>query len=586
MSAGASLKSQSRRWHLFRRFVAKIRRELAGLRSLNAAERAFALANRSFWMRHLVDTGTPPDGYVLVEPQFHPLMLLSNANMAAAVATERDLAPLFLLANPLARSMRAAMHSYPRSAFAYVFDFRGDFARLIRAFLQARAVYATIRSPDDILGLAIDGIRYGDLVYDTVLQQGYATVDRVDFRTLRELWRFFFYRLKILHLTSRYRIAAGAFTGKHSVVSGTLFRYLVSGNIEVVLRSGPRVFAATKYRSLADAKRYELRPEQRYVRQMVRAADVTVPAAEEFLRRRLAHEIDPTSSPLAFDNRKRTFVSRVEFCEHYGLDPARPLVFVMLHMFNDQPHLLEPILFRDYYLWFERTLEVATTVDSVTWVFKEHPASDLYTTKDFDFTSLQGRFGSRSLLFLDANADFNSRSLPHLAHAIVTCVGTAGLEYSAFGVPCLLGGNSPYSGFGFTIEPESAEQYVEALRRIDRWPRLTAEQATMAKLITFFELHVLLEPVDPFFRYYDWREIPNVSYGLAWRDAAAILSQSDQAALDEHVRVVREFLRRPDYAQYVDFERFPFLKGALDEAPIPRPDAQGPEGARDAQSSG
>lgn len=553
---------------ILKRLGRKVRRELSELRPPTSAERAFISANKAFWSRQFPERSSLK-GYVLVEPVFHPLMLLENANIAAMAAIERDLAPLFLLPNPLARPLRKTMSSYPRARIDYVFDFKSDVLRLIRSLWAAYRVYRTLETPDDILELASDGITYGDLVYDTVLQQGYATVDKIDGRALRELWRFFYYRSKTLDLLRRYKITTGAFSGRLSVVGGTIYRYLAQRHIEIVHRSGPRIFAVAKYSDLADAKGSEFRPEQKYVDQMIRARDVVLPAADEYMRRRLSYEIDPTATAHAFDTTRRTFTSREEFCSTYGLDPSRPLVFVLLHAFNDHPHMLGPILFRDYFKWFETTLDVASTVDTVNWVFKEHPAAEFYETRDFDSAALQRRLQGRSVRYLDSKADFNAKSLPQIAHAIVTCTGTAGLEYSALGVPCLLAGSAPYSGFGFTVEPRSIDEYVDALRRIDRLQPPTAEQTTMAKLIAYFYLHITLSPVDPFFRYYDYEEIVRETFERAWKDAADILARGDPA-LNEHVDRVRRFLRQPDFTQYVDLEMFPFLKGALDGPPLAR----------------
>ena len=47
----------------------------------------------------------------------------------------------------------------------------------------------------------------------------------------------------------------------------------------------------------------------------------------------------------------------------------------------------------------------------------------------------------------------------YLADAIITCISTAGLEYSAQGIPCVLGGEGGYSGLGFTIKPNDVGEY-------------------------------------------------------------------------------------------------------------------------------
>lgn len=549
---------------LLARVLARLRRELSGLRPLTPAERSFRAANHAYWSRHLDERSGAP--FVLVEPDVRPLMLLENANMAATIAAERDASILFLLPNPLARRTRSILRSYPRAVFEHVVDLRGDLLRLAVTLVKAWRTYRTLRSPDDILTLAVDGITYGDLVYDTVLHMGYATVDRVDRRTLRQLWTFFYYRSKILDLMSRYRIVAAAATSRDRTEAGTLIRYLLRERAEIVLRSVPSVFSAKKYRSLADARVYEFRPEPRYVDVMVRRSAELLPLAEAYLKQRLANRVDPINVGLAFDRRKRVFASRQEFASRYGLDPAKPIAFVMLHVFNDHPHYFGPLLYRDYYTWFGHTIDVAAAVDRVNWVVKEHPASVFYRIHGVSSDSLREQVRSRSLTFLAADEDFNAASLPNLASAVVTCTGTTGLEYSALGIPCVLGGGSSgYGGLGLTIEPSSVDDYVAALRNVDALPRLTHRQLTLAKLVAYFYLHVMWEPRDPFFRAYRREELMRGSDDAMFGDAARILGATGgTAALDEHVRIVREFMRSPELTQYIDFRRFPLLREAHD----------------------
>lgn len=542
--------------------LAWLRRAVAGLRPPTPAERSFREANHAYWSRHLGErTGGP---FVLVEPDFRPLMLLENASLAASIAAERDASILFLLPHPFARRTRAVLGSYPRAAFEPLVDVPGALFRSVTALVRAWRAYRTLRSPDDILDLAVDGITYGDLVYDTVLHTGYASVDRIDRRTLRQLWVFFYHRSKMLQILSRYRVVAAAAASRDRVKAGTFMRYLLRERAEVVLRSVPSVFSAKKYRTLADAKVYEFRPEPRYVDVMVRRSAELLPMAEAYLEQRLADQADRINVGLAFDRRKRLFTSRQDFAAHYGLDPAKPIAFVMLHVFNDHPHYFGPLLYRDYHAWFRHTIDVAATVREVSWVVKEHPASVFSRIRGVSSDALRKEISSRGLTFLAADADFNAASLPVLASAVVTCTGTTGLEYSALGIPCVLGGGSSgYGGLGLTIEPRSVDEYVAALRNVGGLTRLSEQQLRLAKLVAWFYLHVMWTPRDPFVRVYGREELARGSQDAVYADAARILGESGAAAdLDEHVRMVRAFVRDPDLTQYIDFRRFPLLREA------------------------
>jgi hypothetical protein len=70
---------------------------------------------------------------------------------------------------------------------------------------------------------------------------------------------------------------------------------------------------------------------------------------------------------------------------------------------------------------------------------------------------------------------------------VVTVAGTAGMEFTALdGVPCVVAGRSSYTGFGFTIEPETVDEYWRTLDRIGTLPRLSESQKRTARLVFLY----------------------------------------------------------------------------------------------------
>lgn len=175
-------------------------------------------------------------------------------------------------------------------------------------------------------------------------------------------------------------------------------------------------------------------------------------------------------------------------------------------------------------------------------------------------------------MFLRSDADFNGGSVRHLAHAIVTCIGTAGLEYATRGIPPVLGGESAYSGFGFTIEPGNLREYEECLRGIAGLPRLSTEQIRAAKLVAFFYFCVMESARYYFCPYFSDRE---VSEWNALRDNRFWKEVADQFRDAEHVQKMRgqveelsRFVRDPGWRQYVDLRQFPFLQDGVSAAGV------------------
>ena len=529
-------------------------------------ETCFVQATRTFWKRYW---GPPSDPtlarYVLVEASDTPIIRLCNASFGAIVCHARHLRPIYLLHGLRDRSPQRILASYhPESCFIYTTSLRYLLARLVALFLALR-VWLKLQTPQDILDFRIDGIKFGDIIYDNVLVRGYATLKTVDLKVFAVLYEFFKHRYIVNDIIKRYRLDSFVVAHTIGMFGGTFSRYLLKQNIEVINRVGSYDIHIQKYRSSADVGFYPARPERQHFEHMMSLPDhVVLPLADAYLDERHNQRVMHIAVEKAFNRNKRIFDSREEFSLVTGLDPNKKTVFVMLHAFNDHPHshFARPLAFQDYFDWFERTLQIAQTVDSINWVFKEHPAASFYPVKDVDLPAMFAKVPKPNIVFLDANADFNALSIRILTDVIVTCLGTAGMEYACVGIPCLLGGESPYSGFGFTIEPNNAEEYDAYLHRLDQLDRLTPEQIKAAKIVMYFELPIMHSARYLFCPHYDYRQIVQITPSKVLADAADWIQQADENALMRQIDVLSSFLKDSTRTQFIDFDSHPFMRDA------------------------
>src|SRR5262249_44702094 len=80
-----------------------------------------------------------------------------------------------------------------------------------------------------------------------------------------------------------------------------------------------------------------------------------------------------------------------------------------------------------------------------------------------------------------ADTDINTQSLFPLIDYGLTVRGTIGLELPCFGIPVLLAGTGRYSGKGFTIDPETREEYLKQLMSLHEVAPLSDEIVQMAR---------------------------------------------------------------------------------------------------------
>lgn len=534
-------------------------------------EKSFVEVNRGFWKRHWptkdVREACP---YVLIEVSENPIINLCNASFGSIVCHARNVRPLYLLSGFRDRSTRRILQSYhPDSRFISTASPRYVLAWFWTLILAWRA-WTQLRTPRDILEFRIDGIKFGDIIYDNTLVRGYATLRKVDVEVLSVLHNFFRHRYVINDIIRRHPLDSFVVAHTIGMFGGTFSRYLLKHDIEVINRVGSHEILVQKYRSSADIGFYPAKPEKKHFEHMMGLPDdVVLPLANAYLDERHNQRVSHIAVELAFNRNKRFYESREEFCRAYGLDPSKKTAFVMLHAFNDHPHshFARPLAFQDYFDWFEQTLEIARTVDSVNWVFKEHPAAALYPVKDVDLQAMFAGAPKSNIVFLDADADFNALSIRFLADAIVSCLGTAGMEYACVGIPCLLAGESPYSGFGFTMEPETADGYEAALRALDRVGRLAPEQIKAAKIVMYFELPMMHSVRYQFCPKYDYRQILQITPAQVLADTAEWIRRADESAQVRQLGLLSEFLNSRERTQYIDLDSHPFMRGAIAAQP-------------------
>lgn len=531
-------------------------------RSLTSGERDFITENARFWRDYAHPRG---ERYLLVAPVGgHPVISLSDASFVAIAAHARGLRLLSLLYDGHYTTARRMMLSYGQVDFEYITGPRRLGTALL-AGIRALNAFRSIKTREDVLKLKIDDVPFGDIVYDTVLNYGYATVDRIDGRVFRALFSCFYYRRVFLRLLRKYPVEAVVMSQLMDRIGGVLAKCALLNGIEVISRVGSYQILLRKYRKLGDMGSHPMTPTPEHFAAMWASRDTNFEAdAERYLDRRMRGDVDALDAVTAYRS-KRIFTNRLTFCDGYGLDASKPIVFAMMHAFNDWPHWNYPKrhLYTDYYDWFTRTLSIAGDVPGVNWVFKEHPCAAFYPTSNLDLEAAIRQLGAANIRFIPGDADFSTSSLRFVADVVVTAMSTAGLELSAFGIPAVLAAEGAYSGFGFTIEPGTAEAYEEQLRHVAAVPRLTSEQVRAAQLVGYFYFCILAEtryhfcPFVEHTRISGWRQ----DYTNAFWAAAADAFRNHQAvrALRAQVDELAEFVRDPERIQYVDLERFPIF---------------------------
>jgi hypothetical protein len=191
------------------------------------------------------------------------------------------------------------------------------------------------------------------------------------------------------------------------------------------------------------------------------------------------------------------------------LDPERKTAFVFSHILDDATYWFGENLFLDYAEWLLETIGAACANPHVNWVIKMHPenvrnqekVSGGYRLGELDeYRLIKGRFPElpEHVRLMVPEDDTNTVSLFGFADHAITVRGTIGLEFPCFGTPTFTAGTGGYSGRGFTIDSESAEQYLARLSSIQDVAPLDAETTALAQRFSYGVFYLKPMPITSF----------------------------------------------------------------------------------------
>jgi Capsule polysaccharide biosynthesis protein len=181
--------------------------------------------------------------------------------------------------------------------------------------------------------------------------------------------------------------------------------------------------------------------------------------------------------------------TRGEVVAELGLDPSRKTAVVFSHVLWDANMFYGRDLFADQEEWFVETVRAAAANDAVNWVIKLHPANvwkrkrDGVTDELDELVAIRKHVGSlpQHVRVLEPTSDVSTWSLFDATDWGVTIRGSVGFELPCFGVPVLTAGTGFYSGRGFTVDSDTAEEYLGRLARIQDVPPPDGEAVELAR---------------------------------------------------------------------------------------------------------
>jgi len=331
--------------------------------------------------------------------------------------------------------------------------------------------------------------------------------------------------------------------------------------IKVFKKCGARVLASSNVgeEKIMLDKNYNIERRMlkcnRNIRSKIKDVDESVITwTDNYLEEKFSGKAGKDLDRGAFKDKK--ILSKEQLQEMLGMDTKKKNAVIMAHTFTDAVFNYGNYYFRDYYDWIEQTLKIASTVADVNWILKPHPTRSAYNEEKDSIEKLFERYKQGNMFIL--SDDISAESIRYLADVIITIGGSAGGEFSCFGIPSVIVGKPYYSGFGYTIEPSSYQEYKQQLTSIGDIELLSEEQIKTAKKVFYLQNCGELRNEEKYLYNDEFADVTNRKYmGMVSEMAVSYFKNNDgtKAYNDAALKDIMEYMESHDVKESAYYKK-------------------------------
>lgn len=440
---------------------------------LSAEDKEFIQRNHSFWSSF----PAKKNGHkILIEKPSRQNITHVNAVFTVILNQAKSFTPVWHIDGEYIEMFKSYVPTAEYIKYPHIFF---DIFRIIAISIWKFLVMLKT----DILAFSYDGVKYGDIIYDTYLEhEKVATIKKVDIKMLYIIYTCIKRHEYFKNMLENDAFDAVLVSHQVNIYSGVILRTALRYGYKGYLLTGVQNSTLHCFEKLDEIYDYPNKPLPEDVDTIIQKLGPKFDFVyESVVNEHVSGKV--TKDALnAFSKDNVYYKDRNSFNRDYGLDPNKKNVFIMLHAFTDHPHShFKWMLFKDYYDWFINTLDFANQNKQVNWIFKQHPSIKNYPTKDVSFDLLFSDV-SKNIVYISEKKQIDTRSLNYCADLVVTCIGSAGFELPAIaGIPSVTAGDNFYTDLGFAIEPKTKNEYFSILSNAHNIERLTPEQQKRAQ---------------------------------------------------------------------------------------------------------
>ena len=398
-----------------------------------------------------------------------------------------------------------------------------------------RPVLERIKDPWELEELKINGIRIGDLIYDTYLRStSQPTVDFESKEFIQISLECIAFQLNFEELFLTEEIAAVCIS--HCVYSFAIpARIAFAKGIPVFQVTSESIYKMTSLQTHAYTE-FLMYPSQFRLLSENRKLE-GIEMARVQLEKRFSGQVAvdmPYSTKSAFS--KVTPESSLTFP-----DDGKLRILVATHDFYDSPHSYGDNFYPDFYIWLNKLGEISTNTD-YNWYLKTH--RDSVADDSAVFSELMQKYPK--FIELDSETSHHEIIEAGIDYAL-TVYGTIAMEYPALGVPVINASfNNPHSSYTFSITPKNRSDYEQLIMNLESHKH----QIEKSQILEYYFMAHLLNPKSWVYHDYDLylADIGGYRNSVSNKVYAEFLRNSNnRRSISDIKRAIRSFIDSNDF---------------------------------------
>lgn len=328
-----------------------------------------------------------------------------------------------------------------------------------KAYRIAKKFFKKFNSKNDLVNFKLDGVLYGDLIYDSYLK--YYKVPTLNLSD-KNIFYFFYKSIEYFFFWKDYfknQNVCGVIAPQSTYISALPLRIAATQNKISLVANPERLYNLNKKRLYSHKEFIDFNRIAK-TRDVVKLKKEGTKEAKRRLKLRFSGMVGIDISYLSSSPYERKIGKTV-------LKKSNKIkVLIAPHSFYDSPHSLGNHLFSDYYDWLEFVFKISKSTN-YEWYVKCHPKFH----NDYDPTISIVQLLCKKykhIKYIDNNISHHQLILEEINY-VFTCNGTIGLEYPYFDIPVINASkNNPHYFYNFNYNPKSKKELKNIILNLNK----------------------------------------------------------------------------------------------------------------------